>query len=70
VTLPGDTLMLNGISYWKVNRGKAKEVASNLLLGQTTDNAIPAPKEGQELLPKEFDVKPCWWVSNPPNGSS
>ncbi|MGI5901932.1 MAG: LCP family protein [Desulfitobacteriia bacterium] len=36
-TLPGDAIMLNGISYWEVNREKAREVAGNLLLGQTTD---------------------------------
>jgi hypothetical protein len=36
-TLPGDAIMLNGLSYWEVNKDKAKEVARNLLLGQTTD---------------------------------
>ncbi|NLL51807.1 MAG: LCP family protein [Peptococcaceae bacterium] len=36
-TLPGDAIMLNGLSYWEVNREKAREVAGNLLLGQTTD---------------------------------
>lgn len=36
-TLPGDAIMLDGLSYWEVNREKAKEVARNLLLGQTTD---------------------------------
>jgi len=36
-TLPGDAIMLDGLSYWEVNRSKAKEVARNLLLGQTTE---------------------------------
>jgi len=36
-TLPGDAIMLDGLSYWEVNREKAKEVARDLLLGQTTD---------------------------------
>jgi len=36
-TLPGDAIMLDGLSYWEVNRTKAKEVAQKLLLGQTTD---------------------------------
>jgi len=36
-TLPGDAIMLDGLSYWEVNRVKAKEVAQNLLLGKTTD---------------------------------
>jgi LCP family protein required for cell wall assembly len=36
-TLPGDAIMLDGLRYWEVNRVKAKEVARNLLLGQTTD---------------------------------
>ncbi|MCB8814584.1 LCP family protein [Desulfosporosinus sp. SRJS8] len=37
-TLPGDAIMLDGLSYWEVNRDKAKEVAGNLLLGQTADD--------------------------------
>jgi len=45
-TLPGNAVMLNGLSYWEVNRGKAREVASKLLLGQTTDqvwdNSVPS----------------------------
>jgi len=36
-TLPGDAIMLDGLSYWEVNRDMAKEVAQNLLLGKTTD---------------------------------
>lgn len=36
-TLPGDAIMLDGLSYWEVNRDTAKEVAQNLLLGKTTD---------------------------------
>jgi len=36
-TLPGDAIMLDGLSYWEVDREKSKEVARNLLLGQTTD---------------------------------
>lgn len=36
-TLPGDAIMLDGLSYWEVNRDNAKEVARNLLLGQTTE---------------------------------
>lgn len=37
-TLPGDGIMLDGLSYWEVNRDKAKEVADNLLLGKITDD--------------------------------
>ncbi|NLI93060.1 MAG: LCP family protein [Peptococcaceae bacterium] len=35
-TLPGNAINLDGLSYWEVNRTKAKEVAQNLLQGKTT----------------------------------
>lgn len=37
-TLPGDAIMLDGLSYWEVNRDNAKKVAANLLQGQTTED--------------------------------
>ncbi len=39
-TLPGVFLDLDGLSYWEVNRTQAKTVATNLLLGITTDKIV------------------------------
>lgn len=40
MTLPGDFLDFDEISYWEVNRAEAKQVAQNLLMGITTDRVV------------------------------
>lgn len=52
-TLPGDAIMLDGLSYWEVNRDNAKEVARNLLLGQTTEEVW----DSSVLVSLDPDVK-------------
>ena len=79
-TLPGDAVMLNGLSYWEVNRDTVKDVVRDLLLGKTTDDvwdtsvlaSLPPDIKAQLVSPAKetvIDIREMPGISVPVAGA-